>query len=87
MTTRDVLSRRTIDHAVGVLIGLRGCTQEAAFDELVAAVRRSNRSLSEVASALVTAAGGRGDGVGPSHIWADLFADPRTGAPGAGVWP
>ena len=83
MASRDVLSRRVIDHAIGVLIGSRGCTQETAFTELVAAVRRTGHSLSEVASALVTAAGsrGRGEDIESAHIWADLFADPQTAAP------
>lgn len=46
--------RRSLDLAQGILIGLRRCTTEAAFDELVTVAHKHGASVSAVASALVT---------------------------------
>ncbi|MDT5077278.1 MAG: hypothetical protein QOJ80_1915 [Mycobacterium sp.] len=46
--------RRALDLAQGILIGLRRCTTEAAFDELVAVAHKHGVSVSTVAAALVT---------------------------------
>jgi ANTAR domain len=51
-------SRQIIDVAVGVLIGLRGCSQRGAFDELVDAVHTSGVGLGAAAQALVALASG-----------------------------
>jgi hypothetical protein len=45
--------RRALDLAQGILIGLRRCTTEAAFDELVTVAHRHGVSVSAVASALM----------------------------------
>jgi hypothetical protein len=48
--------RRALDLAQGVLVGLRRCTTEAAFDELVTVAHKHGVSVSAVAAALVTLA-------------------------------
>jgi len=48
--------RRSLDLAQGILIGLRRCTTEAAFDELVTVAHKHGLLVSAVASALVTLA-------------------------------
>jgi ANTAR domain-containing protein len=46
--------RRALDLAQGILIGLRRCTTEAAFDELVTVAHKHGVLVSSVAAALVT---------------------------------
>jgi hypothetical protein len=46
-------SRRVIDLAVGILIGLRGCSQREAFDELVRVVNQSGVGIGSIAGGLV----------------------------------
>lgn len=58
--------RRTLDRAEGVLIGLRGCTSEDAFMELVTAARDTGHRLSSITSALVDVASRR-DGTSTAH--------------------
>lgn len=53
----DVTSRRVIDLAIGILMGLRGCAEEDAFDELAKAVRLTGIGLSGMAGALVDLVG------------------------------
>ncbi|WNG87546.1 ANTAR domain-containing protein [Mycobacterium sp. ITM-2016-00317] len=76
VSTVDVLSRRTIDNAVGVLICLRRCSPEAAFVELVEAVERTGRTLGDVASGLVALAGGcpSREEAGAFPEWSELVA-------------
>ena len=50
----DPFSRRVIDVAIGILMGLRGCTEREAFDELAAAVRETGIGLGTLADALAT---------------------------------
>jgi hypothetical protein len=52
-------SRRVIDIALGVLIGLRGYSEREAFDELVEAVRSTGVGIGSLAAALVALVGGR----------------------------
>jgi hypothetical protein len=52
-------SRRVIDVAVGVLVGLRGYSEPEAFDELVAAVRSTGIGIGSLAAALIAIVGGR----------------------------
>ena len=54
----DVTSRRVIDIAIGILVGLRGCTERQAFDELVAVVKETGLGIGRVAGGLVALAGG-----------------------------
>jgi len=51
-------SRRVIDVAVGILVGLRGCSQREAFEELVRVVNSSGVGIGSVAAGLVAIAGG-----------------------------
>lgn len=51
-------SRRVIDVAIGVLVGLRGCSQREAFDELVRVVNQTGIGIGSLASGLVALASG-----------------------------
>ena len=51
-------SRKVIDVAVGILVGLRGCSEREAFDELAAVVNQTGIGLHSTASALVALATG-----------------------------
>jgi hypothetical protein len=70
-------SRRIIDMAVGVLVGLRGCSDREAFDELVRVVHRSGTGLGTVASGLVALAAGspRADHGTAYDVWGQLLSD------------
>ena len=52
-------SRRVIDVAVGVLVGLRGYSERDAFDELVQGVRDTGVGIGSLAAALIALVGGR----------------------------
>jgi hypothetical protein len=54
----DATSRRVIDIAIGILVGLRGCTEGQAFDELVSVVKQTGLGIGRVAGGLVALAGG-----------------------------
>jgi hypothetical protein len=49
-------SRRVIDVAIGVLVGLRGCSQREAFDELVRVVNQAGIGIGSLAAGLVAVA-------------------------------
>jgi hypothetical protein len=51
-------SRRVIDVAIGVLVGLGGCSQREAFDELVRVVNQTGIGIGSLASGLVALASG-----------------------------
>jgi hypothetical protein len=72
-------SRRVIDIATGVLVGLRGCSDREAFDELVRVVHRSGTGIGTVAAGLVALAGGSPSaGHGSAHdAWGELFSGRR----------
>jgi hypothetical protein len=75
----DNTSRKVIDLAVGVLVGLRGCRPEEAFAELVDVVHRTGVGLGAVATQLVALASGA-DSDFPAHdssAWADLIGQRR----------
>jgi hypothetical protein len=55
---RDIGSRTTIDVAIGVLVGLRGCAPQEAFEDLATAVHDTGIGLGALASALVELARG-----------------------------
>ena len=55
-------SRRVIDIAVGVLVGLRGYSEGEAFNELVEAVRCTGVGIGSLAGALIALVGGRAEG-------------------------
>jgi hypothetical protein len=71
-------SRRVIDLATGILVGLRGCSEREAFAELVAVVQHTGIGLGSIARALVAIAGSPGDSVPHQaeafDAWADLLA-------------
>jgi hypothetical protein len=56
--TRDDTSRRVIDVAIGILVGLRGCSEREAFDELVRVVYQTGIGIGRIASGLVALATG-----------------------------
>ena len=58
LTGADETSRQVIDNAVGILIGLRGCSRTQAFEELVRVVHQTGLGLGAIASGLVAVASG-----------------------------
>jgi ANTAR domain len=54
----DDTSRRVIDVATGILIGLRGCSDQEAFDELVRVVHQTGLGIGRLAAGLVALASG-----------------------------
>jgi hypothetical protein len=78
----DLTSRRVIDVAIGILMGLRTCTEREAFDDLASAVRVTGVGLGAIAGALVNLVGGTG--VHFPHrdaaidVWGQLLVGPRT---------
>ncbi|MDT5010414.1 MAG: hypothetical protein QOH57_2031 [Mycobacterium sp.] len=74
-------SRTVIDIAVGILVGLRGCTPEDAFGELVATVGESGIGIGSLAAALVAlasgTAGAAANDLAASAVWGGLIS-PRT---------
>lgn len=56
----DPASRRVIDLAIGILMGLRGCSEREAFDDLVDAVHQTGVGPASLAGALVDLVGGTG---------------------------
>ncbi|WP_178360524.1 ANTAR domain-containing protein [Mycolicibacterium hippocampi] len=74
----DQASRRVIDVAIGILIGVRGCTEREAFDELAGAVRQTGVGLGAIAGALVDLVAGAG-GASPHRdqaldVWGHMLA-------------
>jgi hypothetical protein len=63
---RTLEGRRGLDLAEGILIGLRRCRTETAFEELVDVALRHGVSVSAVASALVGLATGDTDAAEPT---------------------
>jgi hypothetical protein len=69
-------SRTVIDVAVGILVGVRGCSQHDAFSEIAQKVHQSGVPLSRVAAALVAMASpsdrlSREDAA-RQHLWGEL---------------
>ncbi|UXA16390.1 ANTAR domain-containing protein [Mycobacterium sp. SMC-4] len=77
----DDTSRQVIDVAVGILIGLRGCSRREAFDELVAVVHRTGTGLGTIASGLVAVASGASSAryAEAYHEWGELIRLGRNG--------
>ncbi|KUI27277.1 histidine kinase [Mycobacterium sp. IS-1742] len=80
----DVTSRRVIDVAIGILMGLRGCTERQAFDELVAVVKQTGLGIGRVAGGLVALAGGTSsaDHAEAYTVWGELIRGARRVATG-----
>ena len=74
----DPDSRRMIDLAIGILMGLRGCSEREAFDDLVNAVHETKIGPAGLATALAHLVGGKGDGVPheaeAALVWGHLLA-------------
>lgn len=77
--TSGEASRRTVDLAVGVLIGLRGYTDREAFDELVGVVNRTGLGIFSVAASLVAVATGSSsaDDSEAFSAWGELIRHAR----------
>jgi len=73
-------SRRTVDVAVGILIGLRGYSDREAFDELVGVVNRSGLGIFSVAASLVAVAAGSSsaDDSEAFNAWGELIRRARV---------
>ena len=81
-------SGRIVDTARGILIGLRRCPSETAFDELFSAAQRHNVPVFAMAWALVRLADDSGQDT-PSFMdaqsaarreWGELFAESAVAA-------
>jgi hypothetical protein len=73
-------SRRTVDVAVGILIGLRGYTERDAFDELVGVVNRTGLGIFSVAASLTAIAAGSSspDDSEAFNAWGELIRRARV---------
>ena len=70
-------SRREIDMAIGVLIGLRQCSERQAFGEIAAAARETGVSLGTICRGLVELASGTKGSFDHSpvviQVWGELI--------------
>ena len=75
----DESSRRVIDVGIGILIGLRGCSDQEAFDELVRVVHQTGVGIGRLAAGLVGLASGSSsaDHAEAFTIWGDLIRSRR----------
>lgn len=80
LTGTDETSRQIIDIALGILIGLRGCTRTQAFDELVGVVRQTGIGLGAIASGLVAVAAGSASAEHAEafNVWGELIRRTRA---------
>jgi hypothetical protein len=70
--------RREIDVAVGIIVGLRGCSEHDAFDQIADVVRRSEVPLSKTADALVALAAADCEQTTPAaaeatRLWSEML--------------
>ncbi|MCV7302869.1 ANTAR domain-containing protein [Mycobacterium barrassiae] len=72
-------SRKVIDTAVGVLVGLRGCSPAEAFTELVAVTRQTGIGIGSIANDLVAVASGTSsaDNAEAFNVWGELIRRDR----------
>jgi len=73
-------SRRVIDVAIGILVGLRGCSDREAFDELVSVVKQTGVGIGRLATGLVAVASGSSlaDHAEAFTVWGDLIERARS---------
>ncbi len=71
-------TRRVLDTAVGILVGWRRCSTDAAFRELITASERHNIGIFAMASGLVTLAS-RGTNTQAAGNAAQLAAEREWG--------
>ena len=71
----DDTSRRVIDMAIGILVGLRGCSDQEAFDELVRVVHQTGIGIGRLAAGLVAVASGTStaEHAEAFTVWGDLI--------------
>jgi ANTAR domain len=76
-------SRREIDVAVGILVALRGCSERAAFGELVGVVHDSGLGIGALADGLVALASGASSAGHDEAFaaWGDLLGRNHLGRP------
>lgn len=76
---RDQSSRRVIDVAIGILVGLRGCSDSEAFDELVRVVHQTGVGIGRLATGLVAVASGSASAEHAEAftVWGDLIRQGR----------
>ena len=81
----DDTSRRVIDVATGILVGLRGCSDHEAFAELVRVVNETGVGIGRLAAGLVALASGSATAQHAEAFtaWGGLF-DRVLAAPSAG---
>ena len=75
----DDTSRKVIDIATGILVGLRGCTPGEAFDELVSVMNETGVGIGSLAAGLIALAGG-GSSAGHAEAftaWGELVGRAR----------
>ena len=75
----DPASRRVIDLAIGILMGLRRCSEGEAFDDLIDAVHETGIGPAGLAEALTHTVGG--EGIAPHQsevirVWGHLLNSP-----------
>jgi hypothetical protein len=77
----DAFSRREIDMALGILMGLRKCSERQAFNEIASAVYEVGIGLPSICRALVELASGTAPSFSHrsevTRLWGDLI-DRRT---------
>jgi hypothetical protein len=73
-------SRRNVDVAVGILVGLRGYTELDAFDELVGVVNRTGLGIFSVAASLMAIAAGSSSAADSEafNAWGELIRRARV---------
>ena len=78
-TSPDETSRKVIDVAIGILVGLRGCSQREAFDELVRVVRQTGIGIGSIATGLVGLASGSSSAEHAEafNAWGELIRNGR----------
>ena len=75
MNHNEMLSRSVIDMAIGVLVGLRGCSEREAFNEIAYAVHETGVGLGSLSRALVALASGAAEFDHRAEVvdrWGDL---------------
>ena len=74
----DETSRRVIDVATGILVGLRGCSDHEAFEELVRVVHQTGIGIGRLASGLVALASGSAtaEHAEAFAVWGELVRRP-----------
>jgi hypothetical protein len=79
LRTNDT-SRKVIDTAIGVLVGLRGCSPSEAFAELVQVTRQTGIGIGSIAGGLVAVASGTSsaDNVDAFNVWGELIRRERV---------